>query len=198
MTNETVSPQLILASSSPHRASLLRRLGLPFKVEVPGIDESPREDEAPHELVARLSEEKAAAIAGGQHGCVVLGSDQLAVHAGQIVGKPGDADRAARQLAAFSGQTVQFLTSVTALTGPGEIVGQAVVETRVAFRRLDAAEIDRYLHADRPFDCAGSFRAESLGPSLFESAFSQDPTAIIGLPLIETARLLRMAGFQVP
>lgn len=198
MPNETVPPQLILASSSPHRASLLRRLGLAFKVEAPGIDESPREGEAPHELVARLSEEKAAAIAGSHRGCVVLGSDQLAVHAGEIVGKPGDADRAARQLAAFSGQTVQFLTSVTALAAPGEIVGQAVVETRVAFRRLDAAEIDRYLSADQPFDCAGSFRAESLGPALFESAFSQDPTAIIGLPLIETARLLRMAGFQVP
>lgn len=198
MPNETVSPQLILASSSPHRASLLRRLGLAFEVQAPGIDESPREGEAPHELVARLSVAKAAAVEGGRGRCVVLGSDQVAVHEGRIVGKPGDAERAAGQLAAFSGQTVHFLTSVAALSGPEEVVGQAVVETRVEFRRLDPDEIKRYLRADEPFDCAGSFRAESLGPALFESAFSQDPTAIIGLPLIETARLLRMAGFQVP
>ena len=102
-----------------------------------------------------------------------------------------------------SGRTVQFLTSVAVLRGSGETdayetIGQAVVETRVEFRELDEKEIERYLRIDEPFDCAGSFRAESLGPALFESAFSQDPTAIVGLPLIETARLLRMAGFKVP
>lgn len=198
MPDKTVTPKLILASSSPHRAALLERLRISFRAQSPGIDESPREGEAPHALVARLAVEKAAAIADKDATCVVVGSDQVAVHAGCIVGKPGNAERAADQLRAFSGQTVQFLTSVAVLTAPHRVVGEAVVETRVEFRRIGAEEIERYLRADTPFDCAGSFRAESLGPALFDSAFSQDPTAIIGLPLIETARLLRMAGFQVP
>lgn len=198
MPHKTVTPNLILASSSPHRAALLERLRISFSARSPGIDESPREDEAPHALVSRLAVEKAAAIAEQDPAEVVIGSDQVAVHEGRMVGKPGDAEHAAAQLRAFSGQTVQFLTSVAVLTAADRVVGQAVVETRVEFRQISADEIERYLRADTPFDCAGSFRAESLGPALFESSFSQDPTAIIGLPLIETARLLRMAGFKVP
>lgn len=198
MSDETVSPQLILASSSPHRAALLKRLRLPFEAIAPGVDESPRDGEAPHELAVRLARDKAASIAVRHPGAIVIGSDQVVVHDGRLADKPGNAQRAARQLGAFSGDTVQFLTAVVVMRNVKEVVGQSVVETRVEFRSLDDDEIERYLVADEPYDCAGSFRAESLGPALFESAFSQDPTAIIGLPLIETARLLRLAGFEVP
>jgi septum formation protein len=198
MSHETVSPYIILASSSPYRATLLERLRIPFSVQSPEIDERPLAREAPHDLVRRLAVQKAMAIAEANRQAVVIGSDQLAFHGEEIIGKPQSAKAASRQLEAFSGETVQFLTSVAVVGVDKAVVGQAVVETRVAFRRLDRKEIERYLEADQPFDCAGSFKAESLGPSLFESMFSQDPTAIIGLPLIETARLLRMAGFKVP
>jgi septum formation protein len=198
MSHETVSPYIILASSSTYRATLLERLRLPFSVQSPEIDERPLAQEAPHDLVRRLAVQKAMAIAEANRQAVVIGSDQLAFHGEEIIGKPQSVEAASRQLEAFSGETVQFLTSVAVVGVDKAVIGQAVVETRVAFRRLDRKEIERYLEADQPFDCAGSFRAESLGPSLFESMFSQDPTAIIGLPLIETARLLRMAGFKVP
>lgn len=190
--------QLILASSSPHRASLLRRLGLSFEIVAPDVDESPRDGELPHDLALRLARHKAGAVATERPEATVIGSDQVAVHEGRFVGKPGSLERAADQLEAFCGQTVQFLTAVAVIRERDELIGEAVVETRIEFRNLRADEIMRYLEADEPFDCAGSFKAESLGPALFDSAFSQDPTAIIGLPLIETARLLRMAGFQVP
>lgn len=198
MSHETVSPYIILASSSTYRATLLERLRLPFSVQSPEIDERPLAQEAPHDLVRRLAVQKAMAIAEANRQAVVIGSDQLAFHGEEIIGKPQSVEAASRQLEAFSGETVQFLTSVAVVGVDKAVIGQAVVETRVAFRRLDRKEIERYLEADQPFDCAGSFKAESLGPSLFESMFSQDPTAIIGLPLIETARLLRMAGFKVP
>lgn len=189
--------QLILASSSPHRADLLKRLGIPFVQESPDIDESPLENEPPAALAARLAVEKAQVIGARHPECCVIGSDQVAVHQHRYIGKPGSIDNAIACLAAFSGQTVQFLTSVAVLRGVEEI-GHAVVETRVSFRELQRDEIVRYVKAEMPLDCAGSFKAESLGPSLFESVFSQDPTSIIGLPLIETSRLLRLAGFQLP
>lgn len=197
MHNETALKQLILASSSPHRATLLKRLGVTFAQISPEIDESPDESELPHQLAARLALQKAQAVAASHNNACVIGSDQVAVHQGQLVGKPGNTESALAYLRGFSGETVQFLTGVAVLDGK-EAVGQAVVETRVTFRELDENEISRYVDADRPFECAGSFRAESLGISLFDSVFSQDPTAIIGLPLIETARLLRQAGFQIP
>lgn len=198
MPNETVFPQLILASASPYRAELLNRLGLPYEIFAAGVDETARNDEIPHELVLRLANAKAAAVARTHPRAVVIGSDQIAVHEGRILGKPGTEEVAMRQLASFSGSVVQFLTAVTVLKPAGLPVGEALVETRVEFRELQEEEIKRYIAADRPLDCAGSFKAESLGPTLFQSMFSQDPTAIVGLPLIETARLLRMAGFQVP
>jgi septum formation protein len=198
MPNETVLPMLVLASSSVHRSSLLERLRIPFDVVAPEIDERPAKGELSHDLVARLALEKARAVGTRHPDSVIIGSDQVAVYMGDIVGKPRGREGAARQLHNFSGQTVQFLTSVAVLANASDILGHAVVETRVEFRRLSDAEIERYLDVDQPLDCAGSFKAESLGPSLFRSVFSQDPTAIIGLPLIETARLLRMAGFQVP
>ena len=190
--------ELILASSSPHRASLLRRLRIPFVVMAPAIDETPHTDELPQALVTRLAFEKAQAVLNRQEDFVVIGSDQVAVCEGKIIGKPGNVENARRQLRSFSGKTVQLLTSVAVLQSTRETVGHAVVETRVAFRQLSDSEIVRYVRLDKPFDCTGSFKAEALGPTLFESVFSQDPTAIVGLPLIETARLLRMAGFNLP
>ena len=198
MRDETVLPQLILASASPYRAELLHRLGLPFEVVTAGIDESPFEGESPHDLVMRLAEAKALAVAETHRDAVIIGSDQVALHQGRILGKPGNETAAVKQLSEFSGSLVQFLTSVTVLQPGGQVAGNSVVETRVEFRELSEEEIRRYIAADRPLDCAGSFKAEALGPALFRSMFSQDPTAIIGLPLIETCRLLRIAGFQVP
>lgn len=198
MPDETVFPQLILASASPYRAELLGRLGLPFEIVTAGVDESPLDHEAPDQLVMRLAQAKAAAVAASHPDAVVIGSDQVAVHHGRILGKPGNKELAIQQLARFSGSVVQFLTSVMVLQPGGRAAGNSVVETRVEFRQLGEEEIHRYIESDRPLDCAGSFKAESLGPALFRSMFSQDPTAIIGLPLIETCRLLRIAGFQVP
>ncbi|MDX1554965.1 MAG: nucleoside triphosphate pyrophosphatase [Xanthomonadales bacterium] len=190
--------RLILASSSQPRARLLERLGIPFETISPEIDESPRPGEAPHRLALRLAVEKARRVAQDQPQAVVIGSDQVVHLEGTLKGKPGNSESAIADLAEYSGQVVQFLTSV-ALVAEGErVLGESVVETRVQFRALGADEIRRYVEADQPYQCAGGFKAESLGPSLFESAFSQDPTAIVGLPLIETARLLRLAGFQVP
>lgn len=189
--------QLILASSSSHRAALLNRLAISFDQVAPEIDETPGKNELPHDLAIRLALEKAHAVSLKHHNSVVIGSDQVAVYQGQLVGKPGNPESAMQYLRTFSGGTVQFLTAVAVLSEQ-ESVGHAVVETRVEFRRLSNDEIKRYVEADQPLDCAGSFRAEALGISLFESVFSQDPTAIIGLPLIETARLLRKAGFLIP
>lgn len=198
MTHNTAERALILASSSPHRRSLLERFGIPFEVIGPQVDESAGEGEPAHDLVARLAVNKAAEVARKFPDAVIIGSDQVALHGGRIVGKPGDERLAREQLRAFSGQTVRFYTSVAVLQAPSEVVGHAVVETRAEFRELGDAEIDRYVAAEHPVECAGSFRAESLGLCLFDAMYSQDPTAIIGLPLIETARLLRKAGFQLP
>ena len=189
--------QLILASSSPHRAGLLQRLGIPFIQVSPDVDESPLENELPHDLAGRLAREKAQAVATKHPTACLIGSDQLAVFDNRILGKPGSRDNAVAQLSEFSNQVVQFLTSVAVIAN-GQLLGHSVVEPRVAFRRLEQEEIVRYVETENPIDCAGSFKAEALGVTLFESLFSQDPTAIIGLPLIETCRLLRQAGYQLP
>lgn len=198
MTPETVPAPLILASSSPYRAELLERLRIPFSILHPEIDESRQENESFTDLAERLAVSKALAIAANHRDSVVIGSDQVALHEGRLLGKPGNAETAVKQLGEFSGQVVQFLTSVALARNGEEVIGHALVETRVEFRLLGEDEIERYVRADEPYGCAGSFKAEALGASLFESVFSQDPSAIIGLPLIETSRLLRKAGFQVP
>ncbi len=145
----------------------------------------------------RLAVEKARAIENKNDGSTIVGSDQVALSGDRLVGKPRNRETAISHLRRYSGGTVRFLTSVAVLKN-GQIVGCSVVETTVTFRSLSDDEITRYVDADQPFDCAGSFRAESLGITLFESVFSQDPTAIIGLPLIETSALLRKAGFHLP
>ncbi len=188
---------LILASTSIYRRELLARLGLEFACERPETDETPLAGEAPLALAGRLAREKAAAVARGHPGAWVLGSDQVAELHGAALGKPGDRARATAQLQSMSGRVVEFRTGVCLLGGDGRR-WEACDTTTVEFRRLSAGEIERYLAAEQPWDCAGSFKVEGLGISLFDAVRSQDPTALIGLPLIATARLLRLAGFAVP
>ena len=191
-------PRLVLASTSPYRRELLARLGLPFDAVAPGVDEAAAAGEPPARLAARLAAEKAAAVAVRQPaGCWVLGSDQVAELDGQPLGKPGHREAAIRQLRAMSGRRVHFHTAI-ALQAAGGPLLQALDTTTAVLRALDDPEIERYLDAERPFDCAGSFKVEGLGISLFEAVDSRDPTALVGLPLIATAALLRQAGFAVP
>lgn len=188
---------LILASTSRYRRELLGRLRLPFEVESPGVEETALPGEAPAALAARLALAKAAAVAGRHPGAVVIGSDQVAECRGRALGKPGTAPRAAEQLSAASGSTVVFHTAVAVLA-PGPAGPQVHTdETRVQFRKLSAAEIERYVALDEPLDCAGSFRSEGLGVALFEAVETRDPTALIGLPLIWLAGALASAGLPV-
>ncbi len=177
---------------------LLARLGLPFSCAAPDIDETPRPAEAAADLVSRLAKEKAHTIAAKRAGATVIGADQVAVFDGRTIGKPGNRDKAAAQLAAFSGRRLDFLTCVAVVCPDRGYSAQYTDTTRVFFRRLETAEIDRYLSAEQPYDCAGSFKSEALGISLFERVQNEDPSAIVGLPLIETAKMLRQAGFRLP
>ena len=188
-------PRLVLASTSPYRRELLSRLRLPFDVAAPGVDEQPLPGEPPAALTARLARAKAAAVAGADAWAV--GSDQVASLAGRPLGKPGGRDAAIAQLAALSGRSIAFHTAVALVHGDGRVLA-ADDTTTVVFRVLSEGEIARYVDAEQPFDCAGSFKSEGLGISLFEAVDSRDPTALVGLPLIATARLLREAGFVLP
>lgn len=189
-------PALILASSSRYRRELLQRLRLPFRAIAPDLDESPLPGEAPEALARRLSLAKARALATGNPGTWVIGSDQVPSLGDAVLGKPGTRERAREQLAAFSGRTVVFHTGV-ALVRDGE-QHQALDQTRVLFRHLPADAIERYLDAEPAWDCAGSFKCEGLGISLFDAIDSRDPTALVGLPMIALSRLLRAAGFALP
>jgi septum formation protein len=191
-------PSLILASASPYRRALLERLELPFRQRAAEIDESPRPGESPADLVRRLARSKAEAVARAEPGAVVIGSDQVAVRGDEILGKPGDAAAAIDQLSRSAGRHVEFLTGVCVLGGAQpEDPEEHIDITRVVFRPLAAEEIRRYVEREQPFDCAGSFRAEALGIALFERIDSQDPTGLIGLPLIWLAGALRRVGLPV-
>ncbi len=198
MNDESLPERLILASSSKYRRMLLQRLHLPFDCETPGTDESPLSGEPPGELVSRLASQKASVIADKHPTAVVIGSDQIAVLNDEILGKPGNHRSAVKQLLSCSGQTVKFLTSVSVQFPAGGFNESHTDVTRVCFRKLTEAEIESYLQREKPYDCAGSFKAESLGVTLFERILSEDPTALIGLPLIRTAAMLRRAGFRLP
>jgi septum formation protein len=189
--------RLILASTSAYRRELLSRLRLPFETARPEVDETPLRDETPPALAQRLAMAKAGVVARREAGALVIGSDQVAELDGQSLGKPGSRDGAIAQLGAMSGREVQFRTAVC-VQREGDAPRVAVDTTTVRFRPLSLAEIERYVDAEEPFDCAGSFKAEGLGITLFEAIESSDPTALIGLPLILTARLLREAGFALP
>jgi septum formation protein len=191
-------PELILASSSPYRRALLERLGLPFKAVAPEVPEERASGESPNDLALRLAHAKAQAIAQRQPAAIVIGSDQVATTGGTLLGKPGNAARNREQLAALSGRTARFHTAC-ALLGPQAGIRAAHVDTTtVVFRTLAPEEIERYVAHDRPYDCAAGFKAESLGICLLECIESQDPTALIGLPLIWLAAALRSAGFRLP
>lgn len=190
-------PPLLLASTSRYRAGLLARLGLPFDSVGPEVDESPRPGEAPASLALRLATAKAEAVAATRPGALVLGSDQVASCDGRILGKPGSREAAIAQLQQMSGREAVFLTAV-ALAGAGQPAMQALDTTTVRFRHLALDEITRYVDAETPLDCAGSFKAEGLGIVLFEAIESRDPSALVGLPLIATARLLRERGVLLP
>lgn len=187
---------LLLASTSRYRRELLQRLGLPFDCARPEVDETPQPGEAVAVMTKRLAAAKAEAVARQHPQAWVIGSDQAAELDGQPLGKPGDAARAEAQLAAMSGRVVQFHTALCLRHGTQQWHADDL--TRVHVRRLDTAEIRRYIAREQPFDCAGSFKSEGLGISLFDAIESSDPTALIGLPLIATARLLREAGFTLP
>ncbi len=189
-------PALVLASTSPYRRGLLSRLGLPFDAIPPGVDEAALQGESPADLVVRLAAAKAAAVAALHPGARVIGSDQVADFDGAVLGKPGSRERAIEQLQAMSGRSVAFRTAV-AVAANGR-VASALDTTLVRFRRLDRAAIERYVDREQPYDCAGSFRSEGFGIVLFEAIETRDPTALVGLPLIETARLLRDSGLPLP
>lgn len=190
-------PNLILASGSPYREMLLKRLGVPFRVRAPGVDESPQPGETPKELAGRLARAKAEALMG-ERDTVVIGSDQTVTCRGELAGKPGTRAAAAWQLGNQSGRAVDFHTGLCVLdTRTGE--PRIEVETvRVVFRQLTDGEIQRYLDHDEPFDCAGSFKSESLGIALCERIECQDPTTLVGLPLVRLCRMLREEGFHIP
>jgi len=198
MNTESLPARLILASSSKYRKMLLQRFGTPFVCASPDIDETAADNESPSDLVGRLALQKAEAISEQHPQSIVIGSDQMAVFDGQMVGKPGTHHAATKQLSSFSGQVVEFLTAVSVVCRQSGFSEQYTDRTRVCFRTLQDEEIDRYLEQEEPYDCAGAFKAESLGIVLFERIISEDPTALIGLPLIRTAAMLRRAGLPLP
>ena len=190
---------LILASTSPYRRRLLERLRIPFTCIDPEIEESLQDGESPQARACRLAREKALSAAETlQDEALVIGSDQVACLGTQILHKSGTVEVAEQQLAASSGQTVQFWTAVSLWTGPGETHTQRVVPCEVKMRTLSTDEISRYVALDQPLDCAGSFKWESLGITLFEAIRTDDPTALEGLPLIALSELLREAGVSLP
>lgn len=188
---------LVLASTSRYRRELLARLGLPFRVDRPDVDETPAPGEAPAALARRLAEAKAREVARRHPGAWVLGSDQVADRDGLPLGKPGDRETACRQLLAASGREVHFHTAFCLVRDDGPALAGLDL-TRVRFRPLDEASVLRYLDAEQPWDCAGSFKCEGLGISLFEAIENRDPTALVGLPLIAVSAALRTAGYRLP
>jgi septum formation protein len=189
-------PRLILGSTSRYRRELLTRLRLPFEVEAPGVDETPRPGEAPAALAQRLALEKARAVAARHPQDVVIGSDQVADLAGEPLGKPGDHARAVAQLQRMSGQRVVFQTALAVVRQDTGFEAVDLAAVSVTFRTLSDAEIETYLRLDEPYDCAGSARSESLGVALLSAIDSDDPTALVGLPLIRACALLRAAGLD--
>ncbi len=194
----TMPRTLVLASTSPFRRALLEKLRLPFETLSPEVDESAREGETPRQLVLRLSEAKARAGADAFPDALIIGSDQLAVCEGDVLGKPGNHENACRQLARLSGRRVEFLTGLCLYDSASGEARTDLVPFSVSFRELTAAQIDRYLRAEQPYNCAGSFKSEALGISLFEAMHGDDPNALIGLPLIRLVSWLNEAGITVP
>jgi septum formation protein len=200
MSEPLTSPKnrpLLLGSSSRYRRDLLSRLQLPFAVEVPDVDETPLRGERPHDLALRLALAKAQSVAAKFPHAVVIGSDQVADLGGDPLGKPGNHERAVAQLRRMRGQTVVFQTAVAVVCAETGFQQLELAPVKVKFRKLSDAEIESYLRAEQPYDCAGSARSEGLGISLLDAIDSDDPTALVGLPLIRTCRMLRAAGLKL-
>ncbi|AJZ57682.1 septum formation protein Maf [Paraburkholderia fungorum] len=193
-------PRLILASSSPYRRELLQRLRIPFDVVVPAIDETPLAGESPEVTALRLAEAKARAVAkglGAGETALVIGSDQVATYDGLQIGKPGTHDKALIQLQAMRGREVLFHSALCLLDSRSGVAQAADVVTRVQFRDLPDAALDAYLRAETPYDVAGSAKSEGLGIALLEAIHSDDPTALVGLPLIALSRMLLAVGYPL-
>jgi septum formation protein len=193
----TVSRPLVLGSTSRYRKELLQRLNVPFELAAPDVDETPLPGEPPAALAQRLALAKAQAVAAKFPGAVVIGSDQVADLQGQPLGKPGNHERATEQLRQMRGQTVIFQTALAVVCLESGFLQQDIAAVRVVFRDLSDAEIEHYLRAEQPYDCAGSAKSEGLGIALLERIDNDDPTALIGLPLIRTARMIRAAGVKL-
>ncbi len=189
--------EVVLGSTSRYRHELLTRLRIPFSVAAPDVDETPAPGESPRELALRLALAKARAVAARHPEAVVIGSDQVADLAGQPLGKPGEHDRAVQQLRQMRGKTVIFQTALAVVCLATGFEQVDLAEVKVVFRDLSDEEIENYLQAEKPYDCAGSAKSEGLGIALLESIDNDDPTALVGLPLIRTARLLRRAGVKL-
>lgn len=191
-------PPIVLASSSSYRRELLARLRLPFTCHSPDIDETPQANESAQALVQRLALSKARALAQHYPQHIVIGSDQVAVLDGKIIGKPLHTEGATQQLSAASGRSLVFLTGLAVIDTRTETEQVACVPFTVHFRTLSAAQIQRYIAAEQPFDCAGSFKSEGLGVSLFRATEGSDATSLVGLPLIRLCDMLNACGIAVP
>jgi len=188
---------LILGSTSRYRRELLQRLRVPFDVVSPDVDETPLPSEAPQALATRLALAKAKAVAALHPSAVVIGSDQVADLNGEPLGKPSTHERAVVQLQRMRGQTVIFQTAVSVVCQASGFEQTELAQIKVRFRDLSDAEIEAYLRAEEPYDCAGSAKSEGLGIALLDAIDNDDPTALIGLPMIRTTRLLRAAGIDL-
>ena len=201
MNSSSISPpkarSLVLGSTSPYRRALLQRLQIPFEVAAPDVDETPNPGEAPHALAQRLARAKAFAVAHLFPHAVVIGSDQVADLNGTPLGKPGTHEKAVTQLRQMRGQTVVFQTAVSVVCLDSGFEQNSLAAVNVTFRDLSDSEIENYLRAEQPYDCAGSAKSEGLGIALLASIDSDDPTALVGLPLIRTCQMLRAAGIPL-
>ena len=203
MSHATPSPSLnpgralVLGSTSPYRRELLTRLRIPFTVTSPEVDETPQAGESPRDLALRLALAKAQAVAALHPEAVVIGSDQVADLDGQPLGKPGEHAKAVAQLQRMRGQVVIFQTAVSVVCLANGFEDTQLAAVKVKFRDLSDAEIEAYLRAEEPYDCAGSAKSEGLGIALLESIDNDDPTALVGLPLIRTCQMIRAAGVRI-
>jgi septum formation protein len=193
----TSHAELILGSTSVYRRELLQRLKIPFRVEAPDIDETPLENETPQQLVERLAVEKARSVADKNPGSLVIGSDQVAVHGGKIVGKPHTHDRAMQQLREANGQEIMLYTGLSLVNADTGEAQTEVIPFQVVFRNLSEQQLESYLHKEQPYHCAGSVKSEGLGIALLERFEGEDPNTLIGLPLIRLIRMLEYFGVNV-
>lgn len=194
---ESTGRKLVLGSTSPYRREMLARLRLAFEVAAPDVDETPQAAETPQQLACRLALAKARSVAARFPSCVVIGSDQVADLDGQALGKPGNHERATSQLQQMRGKTVIFQTAVAVVCRDSGFEELDLAQVKVKFRELTDAEIEAYLQAETPYDCTGSAKSEGLGIALLESIDNDDPSALVGLPLIRTCRMIRAAGVKV-